>query len=207
MGELGKRERGWGREGMAEGEYGEAAGRSQEGFAGGDWEAAALCTGFGMEEGVVMVSGCTLAGLRQTRRRGEQPGGEPAPLLRLRSQWARPTLPPRHTHHPLPSVLTYSSAVHNRYKRFTCCLLPPCSCRPQQNLGAVVRSAFCLGAAGVLACARNCAPLSPVVSKVGGRAGFRAGVVGCHVLRARPGSCANIRLDHPTGWECSGSSW
>ncbi len=40
---------------------------------------------------------------------------------------------------------------------------------PQQNLGAVVRSAYCLGAAGVLACARNCAPLSPVVSKVGGR--------------------------------------
>ncbi|GFR43989.1 hypothetical protein Agub_g5134 [Astrephomene gubernaculifera] len=34
-----------------------------------------------------------------------------------------------------------------------------------QNLGAVVRSAYCLGAAGVLACARNCAPLSPVVSK------------------------------------------
>ncbi|KXZ51241.1 hypothetical protein GPECTOR_13g728 [Gonium pectorale] len=34
-----------------------------------------------------------------------------------------------------------------------------------QNLGAVVRSAYCLGAAGVLACSRNCAPLSPVVSK------------------------------------------
>ncbi|EFJ51595.1 hypothetical protein VOLCADRAFT_103485 [Volvox carteri f. nagariensis] len=34
-----------------------------------------------------------------------------------------------------------------------------------QNLGAVVRSAYCLGAGGVLACARNCAPLSAVVSK------------------------------------------
>ncbi|KAG2498492.1 hypothetical protein HYH03_003744 [Edaphochlamys debaryana] len=34
-----------------------------------------------------------------------------------------------------------------------------------QNLGAVVRSAYCLGATGVLACSRNCAPLSAVVSK------------------------------------------
>ena len=34
-----------------------------------------------------------------------------------------------------------------------------------QNLGAMVRSAYCLGAAGVLASARNCAPLSAVVSK------------------------------------------
>jgi 21S rRNA (GM2251-2'-O)-methyltransferase len=34
-----------------------------------------------------------------------------------------------------------------------------------QNLGAVIRSAYCLGAAGVLACSKNCAPLSAVVSK------------------------------------------
>ena len=35
----------------------------------------------------------------------------------------------------------------------------------QQNLGAVLRSAAFLGAAGVLTCARNSAPLSPAVSK------------------------------------------
>jgi 21S rRNA (GM2251-2'-O)-methyltransferase len=35
----------------------------------------------------------------------------------------------------------------------------------QQNLGAMLRSAYCLGVSGVLACSRNCAPLSPVVSK------------------------------------------
>jgi 21S rRNA (GM2251-2'-O)-methyltransferase len=36
---------------------------------------------------------------------------------------------------------------------------------PQQNLGAMLRSAHCLGATGVLASAKNCAPLSAVVSK------------------------------------------
>lgn len=34
-----------------------------------------------------------------------------------------------------------------------------------QNLGAILRSALFLGAAGVVVCARNSAPLSPVVSK------------------------------------------
>ncbi|MEW5314141.1 MAG: hypothetical protein WDW38_005660 [Sanguina aurantia] len=34
-----------------------------------------------------------------------------------------------------------------------------------QNLGALVRSAYCLGVTGVLACSKNCAPLSAVVSK------------------------------------------
>ena len=33
------------------------------------------------------------------------------------------------------------------------------------NFGAALRSAFFLGAAGVLSCARNSSPLSPVVSK------------------------------------------
>lgn len=32
-------------------------------------------------------------------------------------------------------------------------------------MGAMLRSAYCLGVSGVLACSRNCAPLSPVVSK------------------------------------------
>ncbi len=35
----------------------------------------------------------------------------------------------------------------------------------QQNLGAIIRSAYCLGATGILASAKNCAPLSAVVSK------------------------------------------
>jgi 21S rRNA (GM2251-2'-O)-methyltransferase len=35
----------------------------------------------------------------------------------------------------------------------------------QMNFGAALRSAFFLGAAGVLSCARNSSPLSPVVSK------------------------------------------
>ena len=35
----------------------------------------------------------------------------------------------------------------------------------QQNLGSLVRSAYFLGAAGVLCCARNSAPLSPAVAK------------------------------------------
>lgn len=35
----------------------------------------------------------------------------------------------------------------------------------QQNFGAILRSAYFLGAAGVLACKRNSAPLSGVVSK------------------------------------------
>lgn len=35
----------------------------------------------------------------------------------------------------------------------------------QQNLGAILRSAHFLGATGVLCCAKNSAPLSPVVAK------------------------------------------
>ena len=34
-----------------------------------------------------------------------------------------------------------------------------------QNFGAIIRSAFFLGAAGIITCARNSAPLSPTVSK------------------------------------------
>lgn len=47
----------------------------------------------------------------------------------------------------------------------------PCCCGPydkltvQQNLGAMVRSAMFLGAAGILAASKNCAPLSPTASK------------------------------------------
>ena len=38
-------------------------------------------------------------------------------------------------------------------------------CASQQNLGAILRSAHFLGASGVLCCAKNSAPLSPVVAK------------------------------------------
>ncbi|KAG2443921.1 hypothetical protein HXX76_002261 [Chlamydomonas incerta] len=51
-----------------------------------------------------------------------------------------------------------------------------------QNLGAVVRSAYCLGAAGVLACSRNCAPLSPVVSKASAGALEALPLHSCHNL-------------------------
>lgn len=34
-----------------------------------------------------------------------------------------------------------------------------------QNLGALIRAAYCLGAAGVLAVSKNCAPLSAVTTK------------------------------------------
>ncbi|GLI66164.1 hypothetical protein VaNZ11_009924 [Volvox africanus] len=51
-----------------------------------------------------------------------------------------------------------------------------------QNLGAVVRSAYCLGAAGVLACARNCAPLSAVVSKASAGALEALQLYSCHNL-------------------------
>lgn len=62
------------------------------------------------------------------------------------------------------SSLKILSAWHSRVIPLSlsavCC--PSCM---QQNLGAMLRSAFCLGVSGVLACSRNCAPLSPVVSK------------------------------------------
>lgn len=40
-----------------------------------------------------------------------------------------------------------------------------CTMPVQQNMGAALRAAYFLGAAGVLTCARNSAPLSPAVSK------------------------------------------
>jgi hypothetical protein len=40
-----------------------------------------------------------------------------------------------------------------------------CTMSVQQNMGAALRAAYFLGAAGVLTCARNSAPLSPAVSK------------------------------------------
>lgn len=38
---------------------------------------------------------------------------------------------------------------------------------PLMSAGAILRSAYCLGASGLLTAGKNCAPLSPAVSKVG----------------------------------------
>jgi 21S rRNA (GM2251-2'-O)-methyltransferase len=51
-----------------------------------------------------------------------------------------------------------------------------------QNLGAVVRSAHCLGAAAVLACGRNCAPLSAAASKASAGALEGAALFSCRSL-------------------------
>lgn len=48
-------------------------------------------------------------------------------------------------------------------------------CGAQQNLGAALRAAYFLGAAGVLCCDRHSAPLSPAVSKA------RSWHVCCHL--------------------------
>ena len=52
----------------------------------------------------------------------------------------------------------------------------------QQNLGAAIRAAYFLGAAGVLCCARNSAPLSPVVSKASAGALERLPIHACHSM-------------------------
>ena len=62
----------------------------------------------------------------------------------------------------------------------------------QQNLGSLVRSAFFLGAAGVLCCARNSAPLSPAVAKASSGA-----------LEMLPlHSCTNLMRTLQTASEC-----
>ncbi len=55
----------------------------------------------------------------------------------------------------------------------------------QMNFGAALRCAHFLGAAGVLACSRNAAPLSPVVSK----ASAGALEVRCALAAAACGPC------------------
>lgn len=44
-----------------------------------------------------------------------------------------------------------------------------------QNLGAIIRCAYCLGASGVLAASKNCAPLTGTVSKASAGARGRWG--------------------------------
>lgn len=65
-----------------------------------------------------------------------------------------------------------TASSHQASSLFPLPTLPPSLSSPsyplsslQQNLGAMLRSAHCLGASGVIASAKNCAPLSAVVSK------------------------------------------
>lgn len=70
----------------------------------------------------------------------------------------------------------------------------------QQNLGAMLRSAHLLGVAGVLACSRNCAPLSPVVSKASAGA---AELMKLHSCRSMPRTLADAAAK---GWAVVGAA-
>lgn len=69
------------------------------------------------------------------------------------------------------------------------------SCLLQQNLGAVLRSAYFLGAAGVLACKRNSAPLSGVVSKAS------AGALEAMTIRSCNNLPRTLQLAAENGWQ------
>lgn len=81
---------------------------------------------------------------------------------------------------------------------------PACPVQPapysQQNLGAMLRSAHLLGVAGVLACSRNCAPLSPVVSKASAGA---AELMKLHSCRSMPRTLADAAAK---GWAVVGAA-
>lgn len=70
----------------------------------------------------------------------------------------------------------------------------------QQNMGAVVRSAAFLGCAGVLSCARNSAPLSPVVSKAS------AGAVEWLVMHSARNLPRTLSAAAASGWEVLGEA-
>ena len=70
----------------------------------------------------------------------------------------------------------------------------------QQNFGAALRSAFFLGAAGVLTCRRNSAPLSAVVSKASSGA---LELMPVHSCRSLPQTLADARL---RGWSVVGAA-
>jgi len=86
-----------------------------------------------------------------------------------------------------------------------------------QNFGAILRSCWCLGAAGMLVSAKNCAPLSPAVSKASAGAMEAAEVHAAKMLRdtlvgaaasgwlvlgaagdAAAQSCQDVNVDRPT---------
>ena len=64
----------------------------------------------------------------------------------------------------------------------------------QQNLGAILRSAHYLGAAGVLCCARNSAPLSPVVAKAS------AGALDAMAVHACASMPRTLKAAADAGW-------
>jgi len=68
-----------------------------------------------------------------------------------------------------------------------------------QNMGAVLRCALFLGAAGVVTCARNSAPLSPVVSKASAGAMELMPVHACSSMPAFLAACA------ANGWDVLGA--
>ena len=68
-----------------------------------------------------------------------------------------------------------------------------------QNMGAVLRSALFLGAAGVVTCARNSAPLSPVVSKASAGAMELMPLHACSSMPSFLASCA------ANGWDVLGA--
>ena len=69
-----------------------------------------------------------------------------------------------------------------------------------QNFGALVRSAHCLGASGILACNRNCAPLSATTSKAS--AGVLE-VLPIHSCQNMPKTLMQAVAD---GWDVLGAS-
>jgi 21S rRNA (GM2251-2'-O)-methyltransferase len=69
-----------------------------------------------------------------------------------------------------------------------------------QNFGAALRSAFFLGATGVLTCKRNSAPLSPVVSKASAGA---LELMPVHSCRNLPQTLADAKLK---GWTVLGAA-
>lgn len=71
---------------------------------------------------------------------------------------------------------------------------------PQQNFGAALRSAFFLGASGVLTCRRNSAPLSAVVSKASAGA---MELMPVHSCRSLPQTLGEAR---ERGWAIVGAS-
>ena len=70
----------------------------------------------------------------------------------------------------------------------------------QQNMGAAVRAAYFLGAAGVLTCARNSAPLTPAVSKAS------AGAVEFMPIHACASMPRTLTQAAQQGWRVIGSA-
>jgi tRNA G18 (ribose-2'-O)-methylase SpoU len=109
--------------------------------------------------------------------------GAEGPLAR---QGPVPVNAARTRHQPAPRLLPNPAALPR-----------PCA---QQNLGSLLRSAHCLGADGVLATAKNCAPLSAVVSKASAGA---LEVMEVHAVKNLPRTLADAA---ERGWEVVGAS-